>query len=101
MRPESVAVGPLFALRSKHSGADRAGVFAGTVDQKLLGNRCVEPMPATAGQIDEVVAEAAGPVDVVRVASVDPNMQSVAFFDAILAAPREMPLARDADRKRE
>lgn len=98
---ENVAVGPPLAFRAEHAGADRAGVFAGAVDQELLGDRTVEAVTAAGGQEDEIVAEPAGAVDVVRIASVEPDVQAVAFFDAILAAPREMALAGDAEPKRE
>ena len=44
--------------------------------------------PPPLGKNDELVAEAAGAVDVVGIARVDPEVQAIAVFEPIFAAPR-------------
>ena len=90
---ERIAVAPLLALSTDHAGANGAGVFPGPVDPELLGERLIEPTAAAGWKQDEIVAEFARAVDVVRVAGVDPDVQTVAIFEAIIAAPRRLSLA--------
>ena len=91
-----VAVDALLAGDLQLAGPHRVGVFAGPIDQQLIGHRLGRVSSAAGRQEDEAMAEAAGAVNVVRVARVDPELQAVAVFELALAAPARMPLAFDA-----
>jgi hypothetical protein len=61
--------------------ADGAGVFAGAVDQQLVGDRIGLRAAAAGGQECVAVAVAAGAVDVERGAGVDPDGEAVAVVE--------------------
>ncbi len=68
--------------------ANRPGVFAGPVDQQLIGDRLVLPAPAAGRQKRVAMAVAARAMNVERRPRVDPHLQAVAVFEPALAAPR-------------
>ena len=90
---ENVPVDAFFAAHLQQAFIDRFGVFAGSIDRQQLADRPRVSGPGTEGQKGETVAEPTGPVNCVRIACVDPQMQPVAVFDPRGATPDALLLA--------
>lgn len=79
----------------------RTGTFPGAVDRQQGDGRFVESLAAARRQERESVAETAGAMHVMRVASVDPKLDAIAIFDAAGTAPERLLFPGDGHAKQQ
>ena len=84
------------ASRQTSLGRERS-VFSGLLDWELDSERLVAARSVTQRGKAEIVTEATGSVNCLRVACVDPNLQAVRRFDQMFMDIRPIPFAANFD----